>query len=61
MQINIQLKAKLITSLVVIVIASLVENAKLNAQTVVLKSDLVHSNVGFSVSMGEGLTRITGK
>lgn len=32
-----------------------------NAQTVKLFSDQVHSNVGFSVSLAGGLTRITGK
>jgi polyisoprenoid-binding protein YceI len=33
----------------------------LNAQGVKLVSDMVHSNVGFSVPLAGGLTRITGK
>jgi polyisoprenoid-binding protein YceI len=32
-----------------------------NAQAVTLKADKVHSNIGFSVPLAKGLTRMTGK
>ncbi len=35
--------------------------SNLEAQTVKLIADKAHSNVGFSISMAKGLTRITGK
>lgn len=34
---------------------------EVNAQGVKLVADVVHSNIGFSVSLGGGITRITGK
>jgi polyisoprenoid-binding protein YceI len=32
-----------------------------NAQTIKLQGDMVHSNIGFSVPLAGGLTRVTGK
>lgn len=45
----------------VLLFTTLFPFAHLDAQTVKLSADKAHSNVGFSVAMAQGLTRITGK